>query len=167
MKYINRDNITLFLSILGSAGTILSWLFAWVKSRKNISFRIIKICKSDKMVIMYASLINRSGSPITIDKISLSHNNVQYTCNEIPKKILSSKTTSGGVVTSEKEIYSLQLPLSLSSLAGISGYFAFQTQKEALSTLSTPLTFLISTNRGKAIEKKLDIENWDNWADMF
>jgi hypothetical protein len=89
LKYFTRDNITLFLSVFGGAGTLLTWFFTWLKTRKNISIRIIKICKIKDLLVMYASIINRSGTPITIENISVFIGGNVFSCYEFPTKIFT------------------------------------------------------------------------------
>jgi hypothetical protein len=153
--------------VFGGAGTLLTWFFAWLKTRKNISIRIIKICKIKGLLVMYASIINRSGTPITIENISVIIDGNVFSCYEFPTKIFTRTKSTGQTVTDTEDYLTIQFPISLSSLAGKSGYFAFEIQQEDLEKLSTPLIVQVSSNRGKTIEKKLAFERETDWMDMI
>ncbi len=68
-----RENITLAIAILGAVGTIGTWIFAFVHSRRNISFSIEKICTLDRSVAICITILNKSRLPICISNISLVH----------------------------------------------------------------------------------------------
>lgn len=167
MKYLTRDNITLVLSIIGSVGTIVTWFVAWLKSRKNISVIIVKICKTKNYLFMYLMITNNSRLPITINNVSIIHDDITYPCFELPTKILSSETRTGDLVKDTKNYYTVKFPINLSSLMGTSGYFAFDIPQEDLQTLTTPVKLQVCTNRGKAIEMKLPFEKLSNWGEMY
>lgn len=167
MKYLTRDNITLVLSLIGSVGTITTWIVSYVKSRKNISIQIIKLTKPKNYLIIYAMLNNRSRLPITVESLSVIICDKKYTCSLLPKKVFETSTKTGNIVKDHKEYYTLPFPINIPSLSGMSGYFLFDLPEEASQKLSTPLTMLIHSNRGKALEKKLSFEHEANWEEMF
>ena len=65
------------------------------------------------------------------------------------------------------DIFTIPFPINLGSLTGTSGYIEFDISPEVLKLFSTPLTVQVSTNRGKAIEKKLHFENLVDLVDML
>ena len=167
MKYLTRDNITLALSIIGSAGTVITWIVSYVKSRKNLSVKIVKLLRSKNIMILYIMINNKSRLPIAIESLSITYKDKIFPCALIPKKTFERTTKTGSVIKENKSYYTLQLPIYLPSLGGTSGYFLFDIPEEVSQNLSTPLTVLIHSNRGKATEMKLPFESVESWEEMF
>lgn len=61
----------------------------------------------------------------------------------------------------------MPFPVNLGALAGASGYICFDVYKDVSQTLSTPLIFEVSTNRGNAIQKRLVPPEWAEWSSML
>ncbi len=167
MEYLTRDNITLFLSIIGSAGTALSWIYTWLKSRKKLSIKVIKICKIKDNLIMYISISNQSASPICIEGLNILFEGNAFPCSQLPTMVFKKESKHGDVVVSSKEYLTIPLPINLSSSAGTSGYLAFDIPQDILQNMPKPLIVQVCTNRGKAVEKKLEYDEENLWNDMF
>lgn len=152
-----RNNITLFLSIFGSVGTLASWLFTLAKNRKNLNIQIVGRRFSDdaNSLLLYAMFENKSRLPILITGISVQLDSIWYSCEKIPLTTFTETTKCKGEILSHHEYQSLPLPIFITSLGGTSGYVYFAFPESSLPPDATHLNFLISTNRGKPIEKKL------------
>ncbi len=162
MKLFTRENITLAIAIFGALGTLLTWFFNFIHSRKNIDLRIIKISKFENQLTMYLSIQNKSRIPISINSISLLSDGVYYPCD-----IISHPAFTVSYQNNCTDIFTIPFPVNLGSLTGTSGYIEFDISSKVLKPLSTPLTVQVSTNRGKAIEKKLHFEDLVDLVDML
>lgn len=167
MKYLTRDNITLALSIIGSVGTLLTWLLTFINSRRNIKLKVIKYCKLHNSLIMYMVINNNSSSSIILNSVSVKLNDIIYPCSTSPKRVFAFQNKTGEIVNYSKDYFSVEFPINLSSCSGMSGYFLFDIPEEDLKTLSTPLILQVSSNRGKSLEIELKLENEVNWDKMY
>lgn len=163
MKYLlelfTRENITFALACFGSLGTLISWVYHWITTRKNITLRLVGYGWNSKGLLIYIHLINNSFQTITINDISFNFEGNEHHCAPIPEKVLETVRRSGKEIIGQKEYYSMKLPLTLSPLCGDSGYLDFLFEKEILSPAPSTLTFVIRTNRGKAIQKTLPLDH--------
>lgn len=161
------DIITLVLSVFASVGTLLTWIFKLISSRKNIKIKIIKYCKVHSSLIMYMVVNNNSSSSIILNYVSIKLNDIIYPCSTLPKKVFTTQSKTGEIVNFSKEYISVMFPINLSPCSGMSGYFLFDVPEGDLKMLSTPLTLQVSSNRGKAIQIELILENEVNWDKMY
>ena len=156
---LTKDNITLALSIFGSIGTLLSWLFSITKNRKNIDIKIAgrRFSNNTNFLLVYMLFENRSSLPISITDISVQLDSTWYPCEKVPIVALTETSRHNGEITSQHEHYTLPFPIFITGLGGTSGYVYFEFPESSLPLDATHLKFLVSTNRGKAIEKKLSL----------
>lgn len=154
-----RDNITLLLSIFGSVGTLSSWIFTIIKNRKNLCIQLIGRRFSDDAcsLLVYAMFENKSHLPISITGISVQLDSIWYPCEKIPLTTFTETTRCKDKILSRHEYQSLPLPIFITGLGGTSGYVYFEFPESSLPPDATQMTFLISTNRGKPVEKKLSL----------
>ncbi len=155
MNYITKDNISFILATIGSLGTIYT-LFA---QRQKFSLSIQSYSHKNNSLLMYVSFTNRSRLPISILNVSIIQDNVCYPCVYVPTKVRECTRRSGKEVISHKEDFSIQFPISLSSLAGSSGYLYFDKLPKNYPNDATDLTVQVSTNRGRAKKMKLLVPN--------
>lgn len=156
---LTRENITLFLSIFGSIGALSSWIYTVMKNRKNLNIEIIGQRFSDDScsLLVYAMFENKSRLPISITGLSVQLNSIWYPCERIPITTLTETTRCGKEILSHHEYRSMPLPIFITGLGGTSGYLYFEFPESSLPVDATTLSFLVLTNRGKAIEKKLSL----------
>lgn len=158
LSFFTKGNITLLLAILGSIGSVSSWIYTFYKNRKNINMTIIGYKYSDsKSLLLYAMFENKSRLPIAITGICVEINNIYHSCTEIPIIALEETIRQGGNIISHQEYKSMPLPISLDCLGATSGYVYFEFPEEVFQTDSTHLSFRLTTNRGKAFEKILSL----------
>lgn len=167
IPYCTRENITLAIAILGAFGTISNWITSFLHSRRNVSIQIIKMCKTYNSVIAYISIQNNSRIPISINDISLKYNRQFYSGFNVPQHTLKVERKSGDSITAVQEYLTMTFPINLGSLSGASGYIFFGISKEVSESLSTPLIFRVSSNRGNPFEMKLESSEWGDWDKMF
>lgn len=157
--YFSKDNIALILSILGCIGSLLSWLYIFFQNRKCFDMEIIGhlFGYDQKSLLIFASFTNKSHLPITITNINVKLGDSFYTCAKIPVVAHRERTTCKGEVLSQHEHMSLAFPITLQSLGGVSGYILFEFPESVSQPESTQASFVISTNRGRSVEKKLSL----------
>lgn len=148
-----KENITFALAVFGSLGTA----YTWFSQRKSFSISVHYYSCKNKSVIMYVSFANNSHLPISITNVSIVIDNVCYPCVYVPTKVLDYTHTIGKEVVGRKEILSIQFPVSLSALAGSSGYLYFDTLPDTYPDAPKVLTLEVSANRGKAKRMKLSV----------
>lgn len=158
-KYLTRENITLTLSIFGSLGTFFTWLYIFIKNRKNFDIKIVGHLYGydNKSLLIFVSLTNKSRLPISITDIRIKMFDSIYQCGKIPVKVHEVTTKCKGEILSHHEYFSLSFPISLPELGGASGYLFFDFPELVAQPLSSQVTLLISSNRGKTVEKRLSL----------
>lgn len=154
----SRDNITFLLAFIGSAGTIVGWGYAYITTKKKFCIRVIAYQSKQNLALFYLAFENKSRLPISITAISVHIDGVYYPCKYIPQKVTSSQHTVNGKVVSSQDYFSIHFPVELGSLGSTSGYVLFVLPKGIRMPDAKTLTFLISSNRGKAIEMKLSLD---------
>lgn len=167
MDFLTRENITLFLSIVGALGTLCSAISSILKNRKNINIQIAKLYKLNNIIWLYILLENKSRTAISINRISLCLSDKVISASQISKKIHKVDITSAGKTTSSKTDYSIAFPIYLPELGCSSGYLYFVLPPEAAKNFPTELTFQVGTNRGKVTQKKLAYELVSNPEELY
>lgn len=152
-KLFTKDNITFVLAIIGSLGTI----FSVIAQRKNISLSIESYSFKNRTLLMYVAFTNRSRLPISILNISIVQNKICYPCVYMPTAVVEYTRRSGKELLGYREELSIQFPISLSSLAGSSGYLYFDKLPQNYPDAPTAVTLEVSTNRGRAKRMRLSI----------
>ena len=151
--YFTKENITFLLAVIGSLGTI----YSMIAQHKNISLSIVSYSYKNKTLLMYVAFTNCSRLPISILNVSIVLDKICYPCVYIPTTVVEHTRHSGKELLSYREELSIQFPVSLSSLAGTSGYLYFDKLPDNYPNAPTTLTLEVSTNRGQAMKMKLSV----------
>ena len=159
MVYLfTKENITFALSIFGSLGTLFTLIHTFFINRINLQMTISGHLFGDtKMLVIYASFVNKSRLPISITDISVKIGDIYYPCVQPPIVTLKETEKVNDVIISHKETNSLSMPINVASLSGSSGYICFEFPEVAFRPDATDLIFSVSSNRGKVFEKKLPL----------
>lgn len=155
-RWITKENITLFIAI---AGFVMSFM-GCISRRKSLSVRILRYRiygECEKYMYAYIAFENRSQLPIAITRLSLLMDGKTYDAIQIPQRIFERKRTIGKEVISRTEEYSTAIPIQLQSLGACTALIFFDTLPALTETQPTHLTFLIGTNRGKAMKTLLSL----------
>ena len=154
-----RENITLVIALIGCLGTITTGLNSYLSNRQNLTFRVLgHLVPEGRSIILYMMFENKSHLPISITSISVFGNGILYSCQEIPIKVYETTTRKNRTeILSHHEYFSMQIPISLPSLGGTSGYVYFEAPQEIFQPDTTHLTFRVTTNRNRAIEMRLPL----------
>lgn len=151
LNLLTRENITLALAILGSIGSLSSWIYTFINNRKNLTFHIVgRRYFENESLFLYMSFVNKSRLPISITSIGVKIDDELYSCQEVP--IATFEETAPD---KHREYKSMPMPISIPGLGGTSGYVYFGLPKAVPQADATHLIFRVSTNRGRIIERKL------------
>lgn len=163
---LTKENITLALSIFGAIGTVCSFVYTAISTRKNINVRVSKAYFYKNTVLIHILIDNKSRLPITINRISLIIGKSVFSSFDIKTQIFKGVTRQNNEITDTRLIFSPEFPICIGSLGGTNCYPFFELPPEAFETLSTELTLQFHTNRGMIKKKKLSFQLVDSPAKM-
>ncbi len=153
------EYITLGLSVLGCLGSLFSWLYILSKNRKNFDTRIVghRYGYDNKSLLLFVSFINKSRLAISITDMGIKLNGAIYQCRKIPVIAYQNTISRKDEILAHHEYFSLSFPITLPELSGTSGYILFEFPEFAAEPTPTEVSFLISSNRGRTVEKTLSL----------
>ncbi len=154
-----RNNITLALSIFGAIGTVGTWIYNYIKTRKSFTIELNGYRFNPNGLLLHVQFVNKSTLSLSINEIAIKHNENEYPCSKIPQKVLETTKRIGKEIVDHKEYYSLEFPINLPALCGTSGYLYFSSDSENFPQISTEVTVIIRSNRGRAVERRLPLTN--------
>lgn len=143
--------------VIGVLGFVISVTEAFIRIRsnkRNLIFHLHSVHirgEEEKDIIVRYQLENNSSSPITITNIELSICGVKYNCDYISRYATESTYAVKGKVIFHAVKGTDTLPINLAAHEAHGGHFSFPVPKDNQPNLGTPLTFQISTNRGKPV----------------
>lgn len=158
LKLLTKENITFILAAIGSCGTLFFWIKSYFDNRVKLTFKAVEKLNNDKSLLLYIMLENCSRLTISINQITIVSQNNKVNCAEIPKKVYTVTTRIGSEVTDQQNYYSLNMPIVLNPLCGTSGYLYFAGNQFVPLDSSTELIVEFRTNRGKKVQKKLQLD---------
>lgn len=156
-----KENITLIIAVIGCAGSVSLWIYNFVTSRCKIDMELVRMYEPDIMIACYVAFTNRSRLPVSITSVCVVIDGVCFQCIPISYPVFTVTNSKTGEIIQQH--FTLSLPINLCSLSGVSGFLAFDIPREFLKKTSTPLTFEVSTNRGRLFRKTL---SYEGYADM-
>lgn len=156
-EYLTKENITFFLSVFGSVGTLFLFVVSLLCKKANIDIKIVECSPSKESVVLYMMFVNKSHLPISITDVRIWNKGIVYSCTPVPTIVRYIRR-----YTPKEELYfeaikSIPLPIALLSLSGTSGYFYFQIPQENFECDAKSLTVEVSTNRFLKLEKTLPL----------
>ncbi len=148
--------------ILGFIISVINLVYFFVIRRRKLIVRLGRfgVCDhsgSNNLLKVNLCFDNLSQLPISITRIQLVLNNELIDCENIPMIIEEVSRTKSGKIYDQDFIKSTRPPINLSPLQAESVYFAFLIPQDTLSNSDKQMSFRICTNRGKAVEKKLSL----------
>lgn len=160
MEFINKENILAAISVLAFIMSLSTWVFTFINQRRKVKLNVEHYYQSGNgnYHFFLFSIENRSRLPILITHIYLiNENQNKLKCQIMPTEVITTTLKSGNVEKTLKSIYSIQFPISISSLDGISGYIAFEDRQKVIPVLTTDANFEVHTNRGRSFLLKLPL----------
>lgn len=162
-----KENITFILAVIGSLGTIISTVNAFIRNHKSISFKISKLYSYGNSILLYVIIENQSRLPISINGISLINSENLIFTPEISKKVIEITTKEHNEITNKKEFFTIKFPVFIPELGCVGGYLYFDIPQELSQNLPTQLSFQVHTNRGVIKKMKLSYELAKSLGDMY
>ena len=149
MSLFTKENITFFLAVIGSIGSICEFLYHFIVSRKHLDFEILDFRATYQPLQLFIYVQNQSKAPITISCVSIRYENHEYYCEVVPKKVRS---------IDDYFFYTPDFPLNLTPLMGYQFFLEFVGFPEKALNPDSTVDVLIYTNRG-VVEKFLTLHN--------
>lgn len=149
--------ITFWIAVLGFLMSLASWIYTFITTRQNLSLEISQLKTGDNVTFCFMHFVNHSRLPISITRIQIINDNAITDCTTIPCLVCQATRSIGKTITSQKDFYSLQIPIDISTLGATSGYVLFEGAPAVLRSEATTVTFLICTNRGKKVRISLPL----------
>lgn len=160
-----RNNITLFLSIFGSVGTLITFISSYLTKRKNLKIKLVSCTyrKDLGWLVFVIAFENHSHLPIAITAISAVLNNQTIKAMPHPHPVGDFVYRNGNNILDTKVEYNLKLPADIQQLSALSGYVLFELLPEEIENLSTPVTLAVRSTRGREqkIELSPDLIKWN------
>lgn len=146
-----QENITLFLSIFGSIGTLITFVSSYLSKRKNLKVGIVSPTYRSDLCWLLCGITfqNRSRLPIAITSICLIVNDKVMEPKSYPCCVNSYTHRIGNDIIDRKTEYNLKLPADIQQLSALSGYVLFELSPTEIESLSTPLILLVHSTRGR------------------
>ena len=151
-------NVTTIIAFAGFVISCIAAIHQITCERKNIRIKIFSYDADRDFMYLTMSFENLSRLPISITDIRYV-NEREFSCIPIPVKICEEETRCGNEITERKITYSEKMPIQLEPLGAISGIILFEELPVSLKTDPKFLTFSICTNRGKAIQKTIELSS--------
>lgn len=156
-ELFNKANITLFLSIIGSIGTLSTFVISFLNKRKKLHISVSNVSYSKEQRILFVPITfeNRSQLPIAVTDVILVNKGHQYFHLPYPRQVSCYTHTIGNEVVDRINTYNANLPIDISQLSAKSGYFLFDIPTGVSQTLETDTFLLIHSTRGKVMKIEL------------
>lgn len=151
--------IAIIVSIISLFISAFTLVYNIVVRHKRIKINIIQHNFKNNTHLFLLSIENQSQLPISISRIVLNIGNNKYRCESISKMTEETVRRIGNQIIDRKTIYSLSMPIALSSLGGIQGYVIFEDCPQPLETAENTVNFQVCTNRGNPIQLKVPLDN--------
>ncbi len=150
-------NLTTVIAIAGLVISSATAIHGLLSKRKNIRVRVLSLDAYKDTMFLTLSFENLSQLPIAITNIQYIGKSGNFNCTPIPTKTSEIATSRGDQVLEHRTTYSERVPIQLTSLGAFSGIILFEKLPEIPETNAKSLSFQIYTNRGKAIQKTLEL----------
>ena len=153
--FFTKENVTFFLSVLGSLGALYTLISGLIRQHCRINISIIEYVPANNSVILYMMLVNRSHLPVSITDIKIWNRGVIYACEKSPHIVQLVTRKTGETIIYKEAIYSVPFPINLPALSGTSGYLYFEIPQENFECASKSLTVQVNTSRNQKFQKTL------------
>lgn len=146
------DTVTFVLATIGSAGT--AWNIIQNRKRLKLIHENTLYKKETGKLAVELQFINKSRLPIAITDVCIVINEKPISCVKEPRVAYSNAHHRLGEVLI-KDFYTQSFPLQLGSLGGTSTVLLFELPPNTDIDFSSKVSFEVSSNRGRTMEKKL------------
>lgn len=150
------NKLSLILGLIGTFGTAYSVIMNFYWNRVDVDLCIVDYAATSNSLVLYMAFTNNSRLPISITDISIWNKSVLYSCRKDPAVVRVYTRRTGGKLVYMEALKSLPFPITLPSLSGTSGYLYFQIPQGNVECDAKALTFQLSTNRLRTLQKTLE-----------
>ena len=150
--------LSLILGIIGTIGTIIGGVFAFIRSRVRLSIEIIAWLQAQDCLFIYAVITNKSLLAISISSIFAILDGAEIPCSLYPFVVQYRKLPGEEGEGKKEPVRSLPFPLNLGPLSGVAGYLYFRTPQPISQPLSTHLYLLAHTSRKGRVKMKCKLQ---------
>ncbi len=158
MEWFNNQlNITTFISIVGLLISLFTLAQSILAKRKRLRIRVLSMDKFKDTMFVTIAIENLSQLPIAVTNIAYISKSHKSYCTPIPTFILENTRKRGDTILENKTYYSSRIPVAIPSLGAFSGVVLFEHLPELPENPPTALTFEVSTNRGKAFQRTVEL----------
>jgi len=149
MKFLTKENISLFIAIAGFVLSIFNIIRQYYFNRAKINI-IYRSHYCGGSVSFNLAIENCSQLDISISRMLLIVNNKEFEFLYLPKTIWTITHRTGGVETDRKKIDSISFPQTIGGLGAVGGCFAVDVDKETCGLFESPVAVALKvfTNRG-------------------
>lgn len=155
---LTKENITFALSLFSAMCVILGWLHSYFITRKKFALHVVAYTALYNNAWFYIAFENKSRLPISISTISILIDGTYYPCRYIPQVVREKEHYTGSKTEIKEQQFSIPFPINLSSLGSNSGFVLFVFPTGISMPTSKNVTFQVSSNRGKAIQMTLPLD---------
>ncbi|MBO5474932.1 MAG: hypothetical protein J5982_00325 [Bacilli bacterium] len=149
--YNNREIITILISFLALAISIITLISNYKMNKKNLKMVINNftsaMIENGNFYIFNIDFINKSRLPISINEISIDN---EFTFIKSPRKLIEGQTTKNKTITSEYDLKSTSFPINM---LGLESKNVFLVVYGPTNLNVNKYKFHIKTNRGEVVQK--------------
>lgn len=157
-NFFTKENVTFILSLIGSIGTAVGIIRAFITSRTNFYIETGKFIPTGSSIIAYLMFINKSNSPLVITSVSILINNVYYPADLAPQRVLRIEHRVNNELTDTHSEYSMPFPIVLHGNFATSGYVHFSLPQGTSVPDAKIFSLKVCTSNGMAVEKLLELD---------
>lgn len=161
-KFINKEDITFILSLIGSLYAVLNISLKCLKSKFSCDIEIIKYKQDTDYFLAYVMIKNKSSKPLSVNKFSLEVNGSIIDCDILPIDVLISTTKENNIITNQRVHHSTSFPLLIAPDFGYSGYLHFQFLEEENPGTGGFVNLIMTTIHGKKKKFQLRLHDVPN-----
>lgn len=158
VSLLTKENITFALSLFSAVCVVLGWLHSYLITRKKFNLYVVAYTALFNSAWFYIAFENKSRLPVSINTISILIDGTYYPCRYIPQVVREKEHYTGNKTEITERQYSIPFPVNLPSLGATSGFVLFVFPTGIALPPSKNVNFQVSSNRGKAIEMKLPLD---------
>ena len=152
LRLLTRDNVTLLLALIGTAGTI----YTFVTQRLNLKVTVLS-SRADPF-LLELQFENLSSIPISITLIKLKVGKEEFLLPRVASVAFpEQKMPTYYREPAREAVLTLDFPVRLESFGALRGYIGFPPEVQTLcskseQTDSIPATLIVATTRGKKMQ---------------
>lgn len=153
--FFTKENITLFIAILGAVLSVGNVIYNAITRQTKLSITSTYYSVSqaaNSLIQMYLHIANESVLPVSITRIQIKVRNELFDCDQFPKLVFCDYIQNDKVSETKRTFFTLDMPISLASLGATSGFVQFNRTSGSFDPDPKDITLIISTNRKNKLQ---------------